>query len=60
MGFYLVSITSDALFKILFCIVLITCIVRYFIVMKYKKMKIKLSVDVRPKMIIPVLIVVIV
>ena len=60
MIFYLASLTCDALFKLYFSVVLLVCIYQYKSVMKFRRLSDEQSVDVRPKMIVPVLISVVV
>ena len=56
MIFYLASIIFDALFKLYFSVVLLVCIYQYKSAMKFRRLSVEQSVDVRPKMIVPVLI----
>ena len=56
LSFYLTEVISDALFKLYFTIVLVICIWRYVRAMNYKGLSQFQSMDVRPTMIVPVLI----
>ena len=60
MIFYLATIIFDALFKLYFSVVLLVCIYQYRSAMKFRRLSDQQSVDVRPKMIVPVLISVVV
>ena len=55
-SFYLTEVISDALFKLYFTIVLALCIWRYVKAMNFKGLSQFRSMDVRPTMIVPVLI----